>query len=147
MDGAEGPLATGLRGVGAHRQAAKVAASGDEAARDAVARDLAMIASGRLAAHHHIATYGTLRGKARTTGNAEAADLLEQRLKQRNQFDERFTKPAPRIVVQPAWPSRRAATGRARQPYSGAASPEPPNSAGKSFSFGSPSRIGSTVSA
>jgi hypothetical protein len=26
-------------------------------------------------------------------------------------------------------------------------SPEPPSSAGKSFSFGSPSRIGSTVSA
>ncbi len=31
--------------------------------------------------------------------------------------------------------------------YSGTTSPEPPNSAGKSFSFGSPSRIGSTVSA
>jgi hypothetical protein len=32
-------------------------------------------------------------------------------------------------------------------PYSTIASPEPPNSAGKSFSFGRPSRIGSTVSA
>ena len=31
--------------------------------------------------------------------------------------------------------------------YSAIASPEPPNSAGKSFSFGRPSRIGSTVSA
>ncbi len=33
------------------------------------------------------------------------------------------------------------------RPYSAIASPEPPNSAGKSFSFGRPSRIGSTVSA
>ena len=31
--------------------------------------------------------------------------------------------------------------------YSGTCSPEPPKSAGKSFSFGSPSRIGRTVSA
>lgn len=31
--------------------------------------------------------------------------------------------------------------------YSATTSPEPPNSAGKSFSFGSPSRMGSTVSA
>ena len=31
--------------------------------------------------------------------------------------------------------------------YSGIASPEPPNSFGKSFSFGRPSFIGSTVSA
>ena len=31
--------------------------------------------------------------------------------------------------------------------YSAIASPEPPNSAGKSFNFGRPSRIGSTVSA
>lgn len=31
--------------------------------------------------------------------------------------------------------------------YSGIDSPEPPNSAGKSFSFGKPSRIGNTVSA
>ena len=34
-----------------------------------------------------------------------------------------------------------------RPAYSGTVSPEPPNSAGKSFSFGKPSRIGSTVSA
>ncbi len=33
------------------------------------------------------------------------------------------------------------------RPYSAIASPEPPNSAGKSFSFGRPSGIGSTVSA
>jgi hypothetical protein len=31
--------------------------------------------------------------------------------------------------------------------YSATTSPEPPNSAGKSFSFGKPSRIGNTVSA
>ncbi len=31
--------------------------------------------------------------------------------------------------------------------YSGTLSPEPPNSAGKSFSLGRPSRMGSTVSA
>ena len=31
-------------------------------------------------------------------------------------------------------------------PYSGSASPEPPNSLGKSLSFGSPSRMRSTVS-
>ena len=36
---------------------------------------------------------------------------------------------------------------RSESGYSGMASPEPPNSAGKSFSFGRPSRIGSTVSA
>ena len=34
-----------------------------------------------------------------------------------------------------------------RLSYSAIASPEPPNSAGKSLNFGRPSRIGSTVSA
>jgi hypothetical protein len=34
-----------------------------------------------------------------------------------------------------------------KSPYSAIASPEPPNSAGKSLNFGRPSRIGSTVSA
>ena len=33
------------------------------------------------------------------------------------------------------------------RPYSGSISPEPPNSDGKSFSFGRPSFIGNTVSA
>ncbi len=35
---------------------------------------------------------------------------------------------------------------RERKRYSAITSPEPPNSFGKSFSFGKPSRIGSTVS-
>jgi hypothetical protein len=42
---------------------------------------------------------------------------------------------------------RRVANRRGKSSYSATASPEPPNSAGKSLSFGSPSRIGSTVSA
>ena len=45
-----------------------------------------------------------------------------------------------RLPRHPTAPARLSA-------YSGIASPEPPNSAGKSFSFGSPSFIGSTVSA
>jgi hypothetical protein len=45
-------------------------------------------------------------------------------------------------VRQQAAPCERSAGG-----YSGTDSPEPPNSAGKSFSLGSPSFIGSTVSA
>ena len=42
---------------------------------------------------------------------------------------------------------RNPALRRQQPAYSGTVSPEPPNSAGKSFSFGKPSRIGSTVSA
>jgi hypothetical protein len=50
-----------------------------------------------------------------------------------------FTLPGVRAVRDPL-PRPGAA-------YSATISPEPPNSAGKSFSFGSPSRSGSTVSA
>lgn len=46
-----------------------------------------------------------------------------------------------------AMPPGKPARSRSGSPYSGTVSPEPPNSAGKSFSLGSPSRIGSTVSA
>ena len=42
---------------------------------------------------------------------------------------------------------RQAGERTASAAYSGTLSPEPPNSSGKSLSFGSPSRIGSTVSA
>ena len=43
--------------------------------------------------------------------------------------------------------SRNVRPFRSPTVYSATTSPEPPNSAGKSFSFGNPSRIGSTVSA
>ena len=44
--------------------------------------------------------------------------------------------------------ARAGAVGRGYAlPYSGTTSPEPPNSLGKSFSLGTPSRIGKTVSA
>jgi hypothetical protein len=43
---------------------------------------------------------------------------------------------------------RQTEPNQARRPaYSATTSPEPPNSAGKSFNFGSPSRMGKTVSA
>jgi hypothetical protein len=41
----------------------------------------------------------------------------------------------------------KSAQAATEPPYSAMISPEPPNSAGKSLSFGSPSRMGSTVSA
>ncbi len=44
-------------------------------------------------------------------------------------------------------PEAPPAAGDAAAAYSATISPEPPNSAGKSFSLGSPSRIGRTVSA
>ena len=42
--------------------------------------------------------------------------------------------------------SRASGAGATRHPYSGSISPEPPNSLGKSLSFGRPSRMRSTVS-
>jgi hypothetical protein len=47
---------------------------------------------------------------------------------------------------QPFFARERWVIFNATSTYSGTASPEPPNSLGKSFSLGSPSRIGKTVS-
>jgi hypothetical protein len=52
-----------------------------------------------------------------------------------------------RLASNPVAGNRPASRTAAEVTYSGMASPEPPNSFGKSFNFGRPSFMGSTVSA
>ena len=60
-------------------------------ARDPVARDLAIIAAGQIAAPYYIATYGTLRDYARALGYDEAAELLQQGLDEIEATDARLS--------------------------------------------------------
>lgn len=60
-------------------------------ARDTLARDLAIIAAGQIAAHYYIATYGTLREYARALGHDEAAELLQQGLDETEATDARLS--------------------------------------------------------
>ncbi len=66
---------------------------------DPVARDQQLIASAQLAAHYYLASYGTLHSYARTLGNADAADLLQDTLDETVRVDERFTVLAHHLLV------------------------------------------------
>ena len=60
-------------------------------ARDKLARDLAIISAGQVAAHYYIAAYGTLREYARALGHDEAAQLLQQGLDETEATDARLS--------------------------------------------------------
>ena len=67
-----------------------------------VARDLVNIASGQVAAHFYLATYGTLRSYAQLLGNKKAARLLGRTLNETGTVDRTFTRLARRLSRQPA---------------------------------------------
>jgi hypothetical protein len=78
---------------------------------------------------------GSVRGSALENRHAKPSRMIHSRLPARD--------PSPNPRPQGAGEWRRGAPLR----YSGTAWPEPPNSAGKSFSLGRPSFMRSTVSA
>ena len=86
-------------------------------APDGVARDLVNIASGQVAAHFYLATYGTLRSYARLLGNRKAARLLGRTLNETGAVDRTFTKLARRLSRGSGSADHgRAAAGRGRRP-------------------------------
>ena len=69
-------------------------------APDPVARDLVNIASGQVAAHFYLATYGTLRSYAQLLGHRKAARLLGKTLGETGSLDRAFTRLARRLSRQ-----------------------------------------------
>lgn len=67
-------------------------------AEDDYSRDLGIIASGQLALHYWIASFGTLRTYAEQAGLTQAAQALEACLKEAKQADEQHTQIAERIL-------------------------------------------------
>ena len=66
---------------------------------DPVARDQQVIAAGQLAAHYYLANYGTLHSYARTLGNTDAADLLQETIDETVRVDAGFTVLAHHLLV------------------------------------------------
>lgn len=62
----------------------------------------------RVAAHFHLAAYGTPRAHARAPGNDEAAELPKRTPGETRRIDEHFTEPAQNII------NRAGCTGPAR---------------------------------
>ncbi len=56
-----------------------------------VVRDAGIIAAGQKVEHYEIASYGTLASFARTLGETEAADLLDQTLEEEKEADQTLT--------------------------------------------------------
>ena len=69
-------------------------------APDPVARDLVNIASGQVAAHFYLATYGTLRSYAQLLGHRKAARLLGKTLGETGSLDRTFTRLPRRLSRQ-----------------------------------------------
>lgn len=61
-------------------------------------RDLANIASGQVAAHFYIATYGTMRAYARALGLRDAVSAFDRTLAETARVDLAFTRLANRIM-------------------------------------------------
>lgn len=74
-----------------------ISAKGDDAVRDA-----ALIAAAQRVEHYEIAGYGTLRTFAEQLGKREAADLLDQTLKEEGNADKKLTEIATSGVNQQA---------------------------------------------
>ncbi len=69
-------------------------------APNGIARDLVNIASGQVAAHFYLATYGTLRAYAQLLGHKKAARLLGRTLGETGTVDRTFTRLARRLSRQ-----------------------------------------------
>ena len=63
-----------------------------------VVRDAGIIAAGQKIEHYEIASYGTLSAFARTLGETEAADLLDQTLEEEKEADDNLTQVAMTAV-------------------------------------------------
>ncbi|HWE83756.1 MAG TPA: DUF892 family protein [Terracidiphilus sp.] len=66
-------------------------------ARDAWVRDAALIAAAQRVEHYEIAAYGTLRQWAWLLNDAEAADVLDQTLKEEGHADHLLTAISERV--------------------------------------------------
>lgn len=66
-------------------------------ARDAWVRDAALIAAAQRVEHYEIAAYGTLRQWAWLLGDSEAADVLDQTLKEEGRADHLLTAISERV--------------------------------------------------
>jgi len=67
-------------------------------ALDAVSRDLGIIASGQLALHYWIASFGTLRTYAAQVGLSQTEQELQTSLEEAKQADEQHTQIAKQIM-------------------------------------------------
>ena len=70
-----------------------------EDARDAFVKDAALIAAAQRIEHYEIAAYGTVRQFAWVLGDAAAADILDQTIKEEGNADHFLTTIADRINV------------------------------------------------
>lgn len=67
-------------------------------APDGVSRDLGIIASGQLALHYWIASFGTLRTYAAQVGLSQTEQALQTSLEEAKQADEQHTQIAKQIM-------------------------------------------------
>ena len=66
--------------------------------QDETARDLGIIASGQIALHYHIASFGTLAAYAKMLGMQQVAQTMGECLQEAKQADEKYTELAQRIA-------------------------------------------------
>ena len=69
---------------------------------DGVVRDAGIISGAQKAEHYEIASYGTICAFARTLGETEVADLLEQTLNEEREADETLTEIAESSINEEA---------------------------------------------
>jgi ferritin-like metal-binding protein YciE len=69
-------------------------------ARKTSVRDAALIAAAQRIEHYEIAAYGAVRHFARLLGDAHAAELLDQTIKEEGHADHRLTSIAERVNVE-----------------------------------------------
>jgi ferritin-like metal-binding protein YciE len=79
-------------------------------------RDALLIASAQKVEHYEMAAYGTARTFANLLGHPEAADLLEQTLKQEKETDLRLTEIAESVSNPRAAEGDRGSAGRKQLP-------------------------------
>jgi ferritin-like metal-binding protein YciE len=68
-------------------------------AREAHVKDAALIAGAQRIEHYEIAAYGALRHFARVLGEARAAEVLDETIKEEQQSDQRLSSIAERVNV------------------------------------------------
>jgi len=73
-----------------------------ESTEEGVVRDAGIISAAQKVEHYEIASYGTLCAFAKTLGENEIADLLEQTLNEEKEADETLTKIAEASINEEA---------------------------------------------
>lgn len=73
-----------------------------ESTEEGVVRDAGIISAAQKVEHYEIASYGTLCAWAKTLGENEIADLLDQTLKEEREADELLTKVAESSINEEA---------------------------------------------